>query len=48
MIVLGTRLADQVSAWFMDSAVGSDPSRLAEAMVTIQSMRVRPVSVCCS
>ncbi|KDE10048.1 hypothetical protein [Rhodococcus aetherivorans] len=36
MIVLGTRLADQVSAWFIDSAVGSDPSRLAEAMVTIQ------------
>ncbi len=36
LIVLGTELSDQISAWFMDSAVGSDPSRLAEAMVTIQ------------
>ncbi len=36
MIVLGTRLTDQISAWFLGSAVGSDPSRLAEAMVTIQ------------
>ncbi|MDV6296501.1 proline-rich domain-containing protein [Rhodococcus aetherivorans] len=35
MIVLGTRLSDQISAWFIGSAVGSDPSRLAEAMVTI-------------
>ncbi|UIR39707.1 hypothetical protein LZP97_26335 (plasmid) [Rhodococcus sp. DMF-1] len=34
--MLGTRLSDRISAWFMDSAVGSDPSRLAEAMVTIQ------------
>ncbi len=32
----GPELSDQISAWFMDSAVGSDPSRLAEAMVTIQ------------
>ncbi|MBX4171898.1 hypothetical protein K3M35_25265 [Rhodococcus sp. DMU2021] len=36
LIVLGTELSDRISAWFMDSAVGSDPSRLAEAMVTIQ------------
>ena len=36
LIVLGAELSDQISAWFMDSAVGSDPSRLAEAMVTIQ------------
>lgn len=36
LIVLGTELSDQISSWFMDSAVGSDPSRLAEAMVTIQ------------
>ncbi|WP_138846319.1 hypothetical protein [Rhodococcus pyridinivorans] len=36
LIVLGTKLSDQISAWFMDSAVGSDPSRLAEAMVSIQ------------
>lgn len=36
LIVLGTELSDQISAWFMDSAVGSDPSRLAEAMVSIQ------------
>lgn len=35
LIVLGTELSDQISAWFMDSAVGSDPSRLAEAMVSI-------------
>ncbi|MGV9949829.1 hypothetical protein [Rhodococcus aetherivorans] len=35
LIVLGTELSDRISAWFMDSAVGSDPSRLAEAMVTI-------------
>ncbi|MFF0284074.1 hypothetical protein ACFYSW_27580 [Rhodococcus aetherivorans] len=35
MIVLGTRLSDQISAWFIGSAVGSDPSRLAEAMVSI-------------
>lgn len=35
MIVLGTRLSDQISAWFLGSAVGSDPSRLAEAMVSI-------------
>ncbi|QQM55689.1 hypothetical protein [Rhodococcus pyridinivorans] len=36
LIVLGTELSDQISTWFMDSAVGSDPSRLAEAMVSIQ------------
>ncbi|WP_277371993.1 hypothetical protein [Rhodococcus rhodochrous] len=35
LIVLGTELSDRISAWFMDSAVGSDPSRLAEAMVSI-------------
>ncbi|MEE2034649.1 hypothetical protein [Rhodococcus chondri] len=35
LIVLGTELSDQISNWFMDSAVGSDPSRLAEAMVSI-------------
>ena len=35
MIVLGTRVSDRISAWFLGSAVGSDPSRLAEAMVTI-------------
>ena len=35
LIVLGTQASDQVASWFMDSAVGSDPSRLAEAMVSI-------------
>ncbi|MDO1481618.1 hypothetical protein HND73_23880 [Rhodococcus ruber] len=35
LIVLGTELSDRISAWFIGSAVGSDPSRLAEAMVSI-------------
>ncbi|UTM39746.1 hypothetical protein MX572_23080 (plasmid) [Rhodococcus pyridinivorans] len=36
LIVIGTRLGDNLASWFMNGAVGSDPSRLAEAMVTIQ------------
>ncbi|MBX4171669.1 hypothetical protein K3M35_23990 [Rhodococcus sp. DMU2021] len=36
LIVICTRLGDNLASWFMNGAVGSDPSRLAEAMVTIQ------------
>ena len=36
LVVLATRVSDNLANWFMDGTVGSDPSRLAEAMVSIQ------------
>lgn len=36
LVVIGTRLSDNLSNWFLNGTVGSDPSRLAEAMVSIQ------------
>lgn len=34
-VVLGTRLSDNISEWFIDGTVGSDPDALVDAMVQI-------------
>ena len=34
-VVLGTRISDGVSTWFIDSTVGDDPAALVEAMVRV-------------
>jgi type IV secretion system protein TrbL len=34
-VVVGTRISDGFSAWFIDSTVGDDPAALVEAMVRI-------------
>lgn len=35
MVVLGTRVSDNVSRWFIDGTVGSDPDALVDAMIQI-------------
>lgn len=35
LIVIGTRLSDNISSWFLNGTVGADPSGLVEAMITI-------------
>ncbi|MFZ2178837.1 MAG: hypothetical protein WAW17_33355 [Rhodococcus sp. (in: high G+C Gram-positive bacteria)] len=35
IVVLGTRLSDNVSRWFIDGTVGSDPEALVDAMMQI-------------
>ncbi|WP_254699380.1 hypothetical protein [Rhodococcus sp. SGAir0479] len=35
LVVIGTRLSDSIANWFMDGTVGSDPTGLVEAMVSI-------------
>lgn len=35
IVVLGTRLSDNVSKWFLDGTVGSDPKALVDAMMQI-------------
>ncbi|OZD18308.1 hypothetical protein CH253_17745 [Rhodococcus sp. 06-156-3C] len=34
-VVVGTRLSDGISTWFLESTVGDDPAKLVEAMVRI-------------
>ncbi|OZC42640.1 hypothetical protein CH289_26965 [Rhodococcus sp. RS1C4] len=34
-VVVGTRISDGISTWFLDSTVGDDPAKLVEAMVRI-------------
>ena len=34
-VVLGTRLSDNISRWFIDGTVGSDPDALVDAMIQI-------------
>ncbi|KAF0956834.1 hypothetical protein [Rhodococcus sp. T7] len=35
IVVLGTRLSDNISRWFIDGTVGSDPDALVDAMIQI-------------
>ncbi|MGW4482097.1 hypothetical protein [Rhodococcus triatomae] len=35
LVIVGTRLSDSLANWFMDGTVGSDPTGLVEAMVSI-------------
>lgn len=34
-VVVGTRISDGISTWFLESTVGDDPAKLVEAMVRI-------------
>lgn len=35
IVVLGTRISDSISRWFIDGTVGSDPDALVDAMIQI-------------